>query len=296
MTAPDSQNFDLIRLAEISRQLGQNKAFVQGGGGNTSVKDSNGKMWIKASGVELANVQAQDGFVCVDYTSICQKLATCENEAEYTSLIVSSIQSNGKEMKPLRPSIETGFHALLGPSVLHSHSVIANLLTCSHEGAAIYSNLLPEAIWVDYASPGLPVTHSVMHNIQPERSHEQVAIFLLQNHGIIVAAATPDAAWQAHEDANKKIRDHFNLDEIDLALPPMMLADKEHLLFPDQAVYLSSNDLRTSKAGHETQQAYNYLRCTMDSLGLHPHYLPPEEADFLLNMEAEKYRQKVTKA
>lgn len=252
-------------------------------------------MWVKASGVELADVQPEKGFVAVDYHVIRQGLASCHGETDYTTLVRTSVIPTAATQTG-RPSIEAGFHAILGPAVLHSHSILTNLLACSVEGQALCTTILPQAIWVPYASPGLPVTQSVVAQAETGQGAEESAILLLQNHGLVVAAATPDAAWQIHEDVNTTVRRHFGLPDATLDDAPVFLADSAHLLFPDQAVYLGHEILRLSKAGQETQRAYNYLRHTMSMLGLTPNFLPPDEAGFLLNMEAEKYRQKVTKA
>lgn len=297
MTEPASPNSDgLHQLAHVSRQLGGNKAFVQGGGGNTSFKNDARCMWVKASGSELAHVSLDQGFVAVDYTGIRDGLSACESEADYTGLVRSAILP-AQETSKARPSIEAGFHALLGPCVLHSHSVLTNLLACAKEGVALTEAILPQAVWVPYASPGLPVTQSVMEKIIAQQALANgIAILLLQNHGLVVAAHTPDEAWQLHEKVNETVRSHFRLLPPVVEEAPFCAADAEHLLFPDQAVYLGHETLRLSKAGEETQQAYNYLRQTMHELGLTPNFLPVEEADFLLNMEAEKYRQKVAKS
>ncbi|NVN06299.1 class II aldolase [Asaia spathodeae] len=293
MTVPASPNSEFERLAHVSRRLGRNVAYVQGGGGNTSIKIDEGRMWVKASGTELAAAQTDNGFVAVDYERIRQGLATCTTEADYTALVKASILEHNSE-RPGRPSIETGFHALLPPAtVLHSHSVLANVLTCAQEGEDLCRILLPEAIWIPYASPGLPVTASIKDRLAAAGTELQTVVLMLQNHGIVVAAETPDAAWRLHEDVNATILQHFDLAEPDLKTTPFFDADATHLLFPDQAVYLGHESLRRSKAGEETQQAYNFLRFVMDERHLTPDFLPSGEADFLLNMESEKYRQKV---
>lgn len=295
MTAHASPNSDLEHLADVSRQLGRNRAYVQGGGGNTSVKVDGARMWVKASGIELAEVDAENSFVAVDYPRIRQGLAACETEADYTDLVRASVLDAYPGQSGRRPSIEAGFHALLPPAaVLHSHSILANLLTCAREGEALCRTLLPEAIWVPYASPGLPVTSSVQSRLATLDPVQPTIVLLLQNHGLVVAAATPDAAWRLHASVNAAIQRYFNLNEPALKDAPFFVADAAHLLFPDQAVYLGHESLRQSKAGEETQQAYNSLRSIMNVRHLTPNFLPSGEADFLLNMEAEKYRQKVS--
>ncbi|HCC71288.1 MAG TPA: class II aldolase, partial [Bacteroidales bacterium] len=50
-------------IISISRYYGGNTSFVIGGGGNTSFK-SGDNLWIKASGVRLADIDENE-FVCL---------------------------------------------------------------------------------------------------------------------------------------------------------------------------------------------------------------------------------------
>ena len=51
-------------LIEVSRWYGQRKEFVIAGGGNTSFKDED-HLWIKASGINLGNID-ESGFCVLD--------------------------------------------------------------------------------------------------------------------------------------------------------------------------------------------------------------------------------------
>ena len=94
----------LSELARMSQTVGERNDYVQGGGGNTSVKLDNGLMAVKASGIRLAQVTETDGFAVVEV----ETLKDVTSEQGY---------------KPARPSVEAGFHALLGKFVLHTHPV-----------------------------------------------------------------------------------------------------------------------------------------------------------------------------
>ena len=54
---------DIQQLIEISRQYGNDPAYVIAGGGNTSFKDEE-RIWIKASGIPLEGI-SETGFVCL---------------------------------------------------------------------------------------------------------------------------------------------------------------------------------------------------------------------------------------
>ena len=49
-------------------------------------------------------------------------------------------------MATLRPSVEVGFHAILKKYVIHTHSVYANIITCSMEGEALAEKLFKDSI------------------------------------------------------------------------------------------------------------------------------------------------------
>ena len=280
---------DFESLIEISRKLGGDPACVQGGGGNTSLKIDARTMLVKASGVELALVTAESGFVAVDYSRIRGSLSEVHDERAYTELVRFATKvPNGP-----RPSIETGFHALLGRAVVHTHSVWANLIACAEGGERLLAEIAPEALWIPYATPGLPLTAILRARLNESSQKE---ILVLQNHGLIVSDETPSIAWAKHEAFDAKVCASFKIEAEAFENPvETCKADAAHLLFPDQAVYLGHDDLRDSMAGVQTQKVYAFLRAMIPALGLTLHTLPPEEATLLLNMEAEKYRQKVAR-
>lgn len=160
-------------LVYISQAIGGKVPFVQGGGGNTSIKIDETHMAIKASGVFLKDMSIDAGYCIIDYKGIRSYL--CEpDEDEY--LFSQKIMSFA--VKPdSRPSIETGFHALLDGMVIHTHSVYANILSCSIEGKSIADKILSGSIWVDYAAPGRELT-IIIKDVIKEASDKSKVIFL----------------------------------------------------------------------------------------------------------------------
>ena len=69
---------EVKNLVNISRKIGSYPEFVQGGGGNTSVKIDGNLMAIKASGYLLKNMTEDDGFAFVNYRDIDDHI---ENDA-----------------------------------------------------------------------------------------------------------------------------------------------------------------------------------------------------------------------
>jgi ribulose-5-phosphate 4-epimerase/fuculose-1-phosphate aldolase len=281
---------DLQRLTEVSQRLGHEVGYIQGGGGNTSIKIDANTMYIKASGRNLAGISPETGFLPLNWKLVKTSVVQCRTEQDYSDLLTASSLS---EDASVRPSIETGFHALLGRCVLHSHSVWANILTCSKEGEDIVTKLFPSALWVPYFTPGLHLTKAIAGALGTETPD----IIFLQNHGLIVCADDEHSAFTLHEGVNGAIRRHFGeplpFPVGKLSIPAEM---KRGLLFPDQAVYHSNALLAESPAGRETMQACDFLLHNIQGLGLTINFIDEIEKNTLINLESEKYRQKVAGA
>ena len=63
-------NKERKEMQRISNYCGDRVDYVQGGGGNTSVKFDDKLMAIKASGYTLKETTQEKGFVTVDYQNI----------------------------------------------------------------------------------------------------------------------------------------------------------------------------------------------------------------------------------
>ena len=68
------KNKHLRNFSKVSIEIGKRISYVQGGGGNTSVKFNKSQMAIKASGVKLKDITHEQGFSVVDYSMLNQYL------------------------------------------------------------------------------------------------------------------------------------------------------------------------------------------------------------------------------
>ena len=102
-------------LIDISHKVGKKISYIQGGGGNTSIKINKSLMAIKASGTNLKDMGINKGQTLVDFKRINNFLDGPEISEEDFSAKINSISAD----KSQRPSIETGFHSLLGKFVIH---------------------------------------------------------------------------------------------------------------------------------------------------------------------------------
>jgi rhamnose utilization protein RhaD (predicted bifunctional aldolase and dehydrogenase) len=189
-------------LAAVSQAAGGDVLLVQGGGGNASVKAArNGRMWIKASGYRLAQVQPGFGCLAVDLPELLAIVRDAElrrlpaDEAHDES--VRRIQTTVLDGAQARPSLETAFHAVLGPVVLHTHPVYVNAFTCLAGGQSLLAEALGSApVWVPYTTPGfalgVAVDVAVQRYSHRHRGGRPYAIFL-ENHGLIASGQTASA-------------------------------------------------------------------------------------------------------
>jgi rhamnose utilization protein RhaD (predicted bifunctional aldolase and dehydrogenase) len=202
------ENKDLHNLIGMSHSIGSDIAYVQGGGGNTSVKLDHTHMAIKASGVSLKDMKLDQGIAIVDFNKVnsYHDLPALSDD-DYTDAINNlALAGSG------RPSIETGFHALLGKYVIHSHSVFLNVLLCSEEGKDIVLSLFPHSVWVDYCTPGKDLTLAIKEALKDTKNTFEGLIFL-ESHGMVATASTHLKCLAFHNECNELIKTKFNLND-----------------------------------------------------------------------------------
>ncbi|MHC5083024.1 MAG: class II aldolase/adducin family protein [Planctomycetota bacterium] len=116
----------LEQLIAISRKVGANKSLVLGNYGNTSVKTADGRfMYVKASGAELGKMTSRRGWRKVHLQRILdilddRTLAELNVDKQKKAIDIALLKAClDKKPASVMPSIETFFHALLGPVVVH---------------------------------------------------------------------------------------------------------------------------------------------------------------------------------
>lgn len=262
-------------LVEISQYAGNRADYTQGGGGNTSVKnDQNGMMIIKASGYRLVDITENNAFVAVDqkmiknYYDNVDLSVEKDYEKESAEISKSSVVTiNG--MPTLRPSVEVGFHALLKKYVIHTHSVYANLITCSMEGEELAEKLFKDKdygfIFLPYINPGFELSLAMKNKINEyiAQTGKYPEVIFMKNHGLVVNGDYIDRVKYVNTDVNETIRNYFDLPdnfrEVKLTETPtgfcsdtpivkLFVAENElnkdlldsMPLYPDQLVYLNN--------------------------------------------------------
>lgn len=210
----------------MSGSAGKRSDYVQGGGGNTSVKFNDRLMAIKASGFRLDQITADHAYAVLDYAAVRSfyentdpaSLADVEKEGSSQAKAATRVIEG---LPQLRPSVEAGFHSLLDTFVLHTHPVYANLATCSVEGAAVADKVLADLpqshAFVSYINPGAQLTFAIGKARQEgeKATGKKPAIIFMQNHGLIITGEDAQACLRLNDEVNKRIAAAYGVGCID---------------------------------------------------------------------------------
>jgi ribulose-5-phosphate 4-epimerase/fuculose-1-phosphate aldolase len=152
---------------DLCKRLGGCSDWVQGAGGNISVK-SGDDLIVKASGARIGDTTRDSGYVICSISAL-QTLITSGTEDSSSALKAGS----GK------PSIEAFFHIVPARIVVHLHP--SHLLTqlCAARAARSHASMIP------YVKPGLQLADAFFAVYKPS-----TRLYFLQNHGIIVCGET----------------------------------------------------------------------------------------------------------
>lgn len=222
----------LAEYTRMSRMAGGRSDYVQGGGGNTSVKLDNRLMAIKASGYRLDQIAPETAYAVLDYAALRAFYQSSDpNELPDIESAGSARAKAATEviegLPALRPSVEAGFHSLLETFVLHTHPVYANLATCCSEGEAVAKQALAGIdaghVYVPYINPGAQLTFAIAearNKAQAENGNKPAIIFM-QNHGLIVTGADADSCLRLHDEVNERIAAFFGTSRQDWPQPAL---------------------------------------------------------------------------
>lgn len=262
-------------LQTISQAVGNDPDYVQGGGGNTSVKIDGTLMAVKASGYKLNQITSSDGFVVVDYAKIREYYASVDLDAgidyekDSTAFVQGSIVAL-EGLKVLRPSIEAGFHSLLKKYVIHTHPVYANILCCAGNGqelvAQAFSTKPYNYLWIPYIKPGFTLTLKMKSEIDNAlaQGKQYPTVIFMENHGLIVTSDDAQECIALHQEVNDTIKAFLRITEEYPQVSVRRLDDNTFasatpyvvdffkgntidmelfntVLYPDQLVYLNGN-------------------------------------------------------
>jgi len=259
MTFFEKHHDRLANFARVSGSVGARADYVQGGGGNTSVKLEGGLMAIKASGYCLKDIQVDQAYAVLDCTALREFYFGSE-PSDFADVEKAGSERAKASVQPvegmpaLRPSVEAGFHSLLDTYVAHSHSVYANLAACAQDGREVVAKALEGAdyTWgfVPYVDPGAQLTFTIrdeLARVEKETGRRPAAIFM-QNHGLIAHHDDPDECLRIHSDVNRRIAAAFGKEDGDF--PPVSVRELENGLVEADSPLLSD----ALKSGEYSEQ------------------------------------------
>jgi NAD(P)-dependent dehydrogenase (short-subunit alcohol dehydrogenase family)/rhamnose utilization protein RhaD (predicted bifunctional aldolase and dehydrogenase) len=205
---------EINELIEISKYYGSNKDYVIAGGGNTSFKNDE-KIWIKASGQSLAELN-EEGLVILSrqklhiISSSIYSDDPVTREEQVKEDMFRSILDPGKNK---RPSVETSLHEIIQYRfIVHLHPSIINGLLCSRNAKSLTQKLLGESVlFVPYTDPGYTLFKKLESDIISYRdkfTYDPQVIFL-ENHGSFVCANTTEEIKKIYADIIQKIKEQI---------------------------------------------------------------------------------------
>lgn len=269
----------LADFFNMCQQIGSNPRFVHPGGGNCSVKLNSQWMLIKPSGVSMEKMHSLEDGCLLHYPKIVNAIQSPSwSHHDYDQLLQDSKKTGSR-----RPSMEAGFHALLGPVVLHTHSDYFNVFLCSEEGPKILQELFPAAVNIDFFLPGADLSYAVS---QVDTSQN---LYFLNNHGLIISVDTAQKALEMHQSIHDILLNAFDLLRGELK-SGNSIRMPEKVYFPDQALF--SND----ESNNPLLSSISFIQQKQEILGLTPKFLLDTEVQAICSLESEKFRSKALHA
>lgn len=254
-------------MQRISNYCGNRVDYVQGGGGNTSVKFNERLMAIKASGYTLKETTTDKGFVTVDYKKIrnyyneVDPYADKDFEKESLEVNMDSIRLL-EGMEKRRPSVEVGMHSFLQKCVIHTHSVYANIICCCNEGRQLAEEILRSGniryTFVPYIDPGFRLTLAVKEAAEEftARNGYMPDVIFMENHGVIVSNDDAFIAMALNEQVNNIIIKYLGL--CDYPEPKIIKTERGY--------QSGTNYLLEFSKGHGGNEFFGRLRLYPDQL------------------------------
>ena len=201
----------LCDFIDMSKYAGMREDLVQAGGGNSSVKLTNSKMLIKASGFQLAELSENVGYCEVNHRIIVEYFNQDNFEiseaARKKFLVLRCFFAEGILQ---RPSIETFLHSITKKYTLHTHPTVVNMLASTESGWKTLKNLFPNSLFVEYETPGIKLAVKYFESFKAFGKNADT--ILLKNHGLVVSSDAADSVIQKTEAVLSKIEEFLHLD------------------------------------------------------------------------------------
>jgi rhamnulose-1-phosphate aldolase/alcohol dehydrogenase len=201
---PPADLGDLDALVYRSNLLASDRAIVNFGGGNTSVKlreaDHTGRettiLRVKGSGTDLATIRAE-GFTGLRLEEI---LPLAERAAMSDEEMVAYLGRCQVDPSMPRASIETLLHAFIPHAhVDHTHPDSIGAIVGTVDGERLAQECFgADAVWIPYIRPGFALSKLVAEAVA---AHPEAKLVLLAKHGLVTWGDTAEESYAATLDA-----------------------------------------------------------------------------------------------
>jgi rhamnose utilization protein RhaD (predicted bifunctional aldolase and dehydrogenase) len=228
----------LKKITQLSHEFGTIE-YVRGGGGNTSFKDDQ-TLWVKPSGTTLSGLTPET-FVALDRGKLAE-LYTIEPPTDSSAreslvkekmeqAVLPDIQGRASVEAPLHDSFQACY-------VVHTHPAVVNGMTCAKEGKQVAEQLFPDALWLDYIDPGYTLCMQVRKEIQnyTQTNGKEPQVIFLKNHGVFVAADTPEDIRAFYEDIMARLKAQYQNAGLSLGLEIGFTPDGSELELAEQMI------------------------------------------------------------
>jgi rhamnulose-1-phosphate aldolase/alcohol dehydrogenase len=195
---------ELDALVYRSNLLASDRAIVNFGGGNTSVKtrepDHAGRettvLWVKGSGSDLATITPA-GFAGLRLDEV---VPLAERDAMTDEEMVAYLARCQIDPAMPRPSIETLLHAFVPhPHVDHTHPDSIGAIVGSVDGERLAEECFgADAVWIPYIRPGFALSKLVAEAVA---AHPEATVVLLAKHGLVTWGETAEESYASTLDA-----------------------------------------------------------------------------------------------
>ncbi len=179
-------------LRELTQRVGSNPLLAQASTGNTSIK-LDGVLWIKASGRWMADARQNEILIPLDLADV--HASACSG---------ISIRRSGI---PARRSKPPCMPILPHPVVLHVHCVNTIAWAVRSDARAQLQQRLDGLRWrwVPYVESGLPLARAVCNALRADEAGMDANIFVLGNHGLVIAAESCRAAEHLLSEVGRRL-------------------------------------------------------------------------------------------
>ena len=204
---------EIKNFVEISKYAGERFDLVQASGGNSSVKITDTKMLIKASGFLLSDINENKGYSKVDFCRVANilkdKSITAEIDKTKREVLVKKLIEDATLDENNRPSIETLLHSSLYKYTLHTHPVVVNMVVIQKEWREMLTSIFKdeEIALVPYKTPGIDLALELVRVINTLKKIPK--IIFLQNHGLIITSNNIEDIKKITELVLEKIEKFF---------------------------------------------------------------------------------------